>query len=475
MRNTKIVATLGPATSDYKVLKDLIEAGANVLRLNFSHGSPEDHKLRVAHVKKASAELGIHVAILGDLQGPKIRIARFANEKIVLEEGQSFVLSTSRDKTSGDETGVAVDYEALIDDCDVGDRLLLDDGKVVLRVDEKTSDELRCTVVVAGKLSNNKGINKEGGGLSAAALTEKDYKDIELAAEIDVDYLAVSFPRTGADLREARERLKAAGGRGRIVAKIERAEVVASREAMEDVIAASDAVMVARGDLAVEIGDAALPGAQKKIIERARYMRVPVITATQMMESMIDNPAPTRAEVLDVANAVLDGTDAVMLSGETAAGRYPVETVKAMASVIEGTEAYEPQALRDDSLLRESGKVDEAIANASMFTARQMGTIKVVANMTESGHTAALMSRVTSALPIVAFCRRKSVAARLALLRNVTPILVSGDEMVSENRAEIVTFELKNRGWVKPGEQFILTYGSVNLPGGTNNMKIITV
>ncbi|MEQ3696045.1 MAG: pyruvate kinase [Pseudomonadales bacterium] len=475
MRNTKIVATLGPATTDYDTLKDLIAAGANVVRLNFSHGEPADHEDRVTKVRKASAELGVHVAILGDLQGPKIRIARFAEGSVVLEEGADFSLRTDMDKTAGDKNAVAVDYEALITDCDPGDRLLLDDGRVVLVVKEKLATELKCEVVVAGKLSNNKGINKEGGGLSAAALTEKDYADIELAASLDVDYLAVSFPRTGADLEDARQRMNAAGGNALIVAKIERAEVVATPEAMTDVISASDVVMVARGDLAVEIGDAALPGAQKKIIERSRKLGVPVITATQMMESMMDAPAPTRAEVLDVANAVLDGTDAVMLSGETAAGRYPVETVTAMAAVIEGTEAYEPQAVRDEALQQDSGQVDEAIANAAMYTARHMGTIKVVANMTESGHTASLMSRVTGALPIVAFCRRKRVANRLALLRNVTPVLISADEMVSDTRAEMVTHALNQRGWVQPGEQFILTYGSVNRPGGTNNMKIITV
>ncbi len=474
MRNTKIVATLGPASTEYSVLKDLIAAGANVVRLNFSHGEPEDHRERVKSVRKIAAELGVHVGILGDLQGPKIRIARFANGSVELEEGAKFTLSTSMDKNGGSAEAVAVDYEALIDDCEAGDRLLLDDGKVVLKVLSKSSDQLECEVVVAGKLSNNKGINKEGGGLSASALTEKDYKDIELAADIGVDYLAVSFPRTGADLNDARQRLRSAGGDGLIVAKIERAEVVATRAALDDVIAATDVVMVARGDLAVEIGDAALPGAQKRIISASRKLGVPVITATQMMESMMEAPAPTRAEVLDVANAVLDGTDAVMLSGETAAGRYPVETVAAMASVIVGTERYEPQALRDDELDRNSGNVDEAIAHAAMYTARYMPTIKLVATMTESGHTAILMSRVTGALPIVAFCRRKRVAARLALLRNVTPVLICSDEMDSNVRAEMATATLKKYGYLSEGEEFILTYGSINRPGGTNNMKLIT-
>jgi len=474
MRNTKIVTTLGPATSDYNVLKDLIAAGANVVRLNFSHGEPEDHRERVEAVRKVSAELGVHVGILGDLQGPKIRIARFANGPVVLAEGDAFTLSITMDKNGGNEKAVGVDYEALIDDCEPGDRLLLDDGKVVLKVDSKTADELHTTVVVAGKLSNNKGINKEGGGLSAAALTEKDYKDIELAASLNVDYLAVSFPRSGADLNEARERLRSAGGEGLIVAKIERAEVVASQAALDDVVNATDVVMVARGDLAVEIGDAALPGAQKMIISTSRRLGVPVITATQMMESMMEAPAPTRAEVLDVANAVLDGTDAVMLSGETAAGRYPIETVKAMAGVIAGTEKYEPEALREIHLNREAGTVDEAIAHATMYTARHMPSIKLVANMTESGRSAVLMSRVTCALPIVAFCRQQRVAARMALLRGVTPFLVSSDDMDSNQRAELITQTLKDNGYLKDGDEFILTYGSLRAPGGTNNMKLIT-
>lgn len=476
MRNTKIVATLGPAVDGRKKLTQLISAGANVVRLNFSHGNPADHKDRVKLVRDISLELNKHVAILGDLQGPKIRIARFVDGAVELTVGDEFILDTQLDKNAGTQRIVGVDYEALVDDCDLNDRLLLDDGRIVLRVTDKTASTLKTIVEVGGTLSNNKGINKEGGGLSASALTEKDYTDIELAAELKVDYLAVSFPRSGADLREARERIRNAGGQALIVAKIERAEVVETRASLEDVISASDVVMVARGDLAVEIGDAKLPGAQKRIIKNARRLGVPVITATQMMESMIDAPAPTRAEVLDIANAVLDGTDAVMLSGETAAGKYPIEAVEAMSDIILGTEKYDPVAVREgEEFDRLSDGTDEAIAHAAMFTAQHLGNVGALATLTESGRTAMMMSRITGALPIVAFCRRREIAARLALLRNVQPVMCSSQDMVSTGRSDMVIKTLCEAGLVQPGELVIMTNGAhANIGGGTNSLRILS-
>ncbi|TBW08637.1 pyruvate kinase, partial [Azotobacter chroococcum subsp. isscasi] len=340
LRRTKIVATLGPATETPEVLESLIKAGVDVVRLNFSHGKAEEHMARAALVREMAAKHGRFVAILADLQGPKIRISRFAEGKVMLQKGQQFILDAALDKNAGDANRVGIDYEALITDSKPGDILLLDDGRVVLKTLKVEATQLVCEVLVAGPLSNNKGINRQGGGLSASALTEKDCEDIKTAASMQVDYLAVSFPRDAADMQHARRLMQEAGGNAGLVAKIERAEAVADAQVLDGIILASEAVMVARGDLGVEIGDAELVGVQKRIIERARVLNRAVITATQMMETMITQSLPTRAEVFDVANAVLDGTDAVMLSAETAAGSYPVETVEAMSRVILGAEKH---------------------------------------------------------------------------------------------------------------------------------------
>ena len=346
LRRTKIVTTLGPATDSKDTLRALIEAGANVVRLNFSHGSADDHIKRASMVRDIAKELNAHVAILGDLQGPKIRIARFKNDYVELNAGDQFTLDAEMAKDAGDEHAVGLDYKQLPQDVKPGDILLLDDGRLQLKVTDIEGTKVHTVVTIGGTLSNNKGINRQGGGLSAAALTEKDHEDIKTAAKIGVDYLAVSFPRSGNDINQARHLLRDAGGKGLLCAKIERAEAVASEHALDDIIRASDAVMVARGDLGVEIGDAQLVGKQKLIISRARQLNRVVITATQMMESMIENPMPTRAEVMDVANAVLDGTDAVMLSAETAAGKHPIATVKAMADICLGAETH-PSAKLD--------------------------------------------------------------------------------------------------------------------------------
>lgn len=373
MRRTKIVATLGPATDDPEILEQLILAGVNVVRLNFSHGQPEDHIRRSELVREFSQKHALYVAILGDLQGPKIRISRFKEDRITLAVGDSFVLDADLDRDAGDQQQVGIDYKALPQDIRPGDMLLLDDGRIVFQVERVEGNRIYCQVLVGGDLSNNKGINRQGGGLSAPALTEKDLGDIHLAAKIDVDYLAVSFPRSAEDMHQARELLIKSGGQAGLVAKIERAEAVADDETLEAIIEASDAVMVARGDLGVEIGDAELIGVQKDIIARARSLNRAVITATQMMETMIHSALPTRAEVFDVANAVLDGTDAVMLSGETAAGNYPVQTVEAMVRVIEGAEKH-PQSHTSKHRLNESFiDIDESIAMAAMYTANHLG------------------------------------------------------------------------------------------------------
>ena len=475
-KRTKIVATLGPATSTDAIIEQLIEAGANVFRLNFSHGNADDHRDRAEMVRRAARKLDRYVGILGDLQGPKIRISRFADQKVQLTVGQAFTLDATLDTNAGDQSQVGIDYKALIEDAAVGDILLLDDGRIELEVTETFPEKLHTVVRIGGWLSNNKGINRLGGGLSAKALTDKDKEDIKLAAELAVDYLAVSFPRDGADMEEARALLQQAGGHAHLVAKIERAECVADNETLDGIINASDAVMVARGDLAVEIGDAELVGVQKNIISRARTLNKPVITATQMMESMIDSPMPTRAEVSDVANAVLDYTDAVMLSAETAAGDYPVEAVAAMTRIIEGAER-QPLAKRSKHRLYEDFTfVDETIALSAMYAANHLQGVKAIIALTESGSTPRLMSRLRTDVPIFAYCRREDTQNRVALYRGVETVPFYADQMQPEAITPAAIRILKGRGVLEEGDIVILTRGDyLNAEGGTNTMKIVRV
>ncbi|HSG02907.1 MAG TPA: pyruvate kinase [Marinobacterium sp.] len=475
-RRTKIVATLGPATDTPEMIDRLVKAGVNVVRLNFSHGSPEDHKNRAQMVRDAARKRGKFVAILGDLQGPKIRIARFVESKIHLAVGDRFALDASLDKNAGNQYEVGIDYEALVDDCSVGDILLLDDGRVQLKVVEKQDKRLECEVTMGGPLSNNKGINRQGGGLSAGALTEKDMADIKTAAEIDVDYLAVSFPRTGADMRQARELMLAAGGDAGLIAKIERAETVSCVENIDEIVEASDGVMVARGDLGVEIGDAELIGIQKLIIARARTLDKTVITATQMMESMISSPMPTRAEVFDVANAVLDGTDAVMLSAETAAGDYPVETVEAMVRVIIGAEKNRMSQVSKHRMDETFERIDESIAMAAMYTANHLKGVKAIISMSETGATPLLMSRIRSGLPIYAYSRHPKTQTRVALYRGVQTIPFDTADMENASVNQIAVQKLVDRGDVTDGDLVLITKGDyVNAQGGTNTLKIVRV
>ena len=475
-RRTKIVATLGPATDKEGILESLIEVGVNVVRMNFSHGSAEDHAQRVKQVREYAEKHGRHVAVLGDLQGPKIRISRFEGGKINLAVGDRFTLDAGLDKNAGSQESVGIDYKELPEDCQPGDVLLLDDGRVVLVVETIAGKKIQCKVQVGGVLSNNKGINRQGGGLSAPALTEKDLVDIKLAAEIDVDYLAVSFPRSAQDLNLTRDLLLKAGGNAGIVAKIERAEAVANDEILNEIIQASDAVMVARGDLGVEIGDAELVAVQKRIIARARSLNKCVITATQMMESMINSPLPTRAEVFDVANAVIDGTDAVMLSAETAAGTYPVEAVKAMVRAIGGAESYPSMRVSDHRVSRKFTAVDESIGMAAMYTANHLNGVTAMIAFTESGSTPLLMSRNSSSLPIYAFSRHTKTQAKVELFLGVESIPFYGfDENVSVTNQRAIG-ELVHRGYVKNGDLVIVTKGDYdNLQGGTNGMKILRV
>ncbi len=440
--------------------------------MNFSHGSDEEHRARAQRVREASEAAGCDVAILGDLQGPKIRTQRFVKGTVKLKEGAEFVLDPARAEDAGDKTGVGITYPQLADDVKAGDVLLLDDGRIVLEVERVENGAIHTRVAVGGKLSNNKGINLRGGGLSTGALTDKDRHDIRLAAEIGVDYLAVSFPRSADDIHQARALLHEAGGEAGIVAKIERAEAL---EVIDDIIEASDVIMIARGDLGVEIGDAELPAVQKRLIHAARVADTIVITATQMMESMIENPIPTRAEVFDVANAVLDGTDAVMLSGETAVGKYPVKVVKAMNEICREAEKQHSATRSDHRIDTRFHYIDEAVAMAAMYTANHLGA-RAIAALTESGATAKWMSRISSGLPIYAMTQHEKTRRRVKLYRGVYPVDFP-IQTTSHARANIKAVEiLQKHKVVEDGDLVIINKGDLmGDGGGTNAMKIVEV
>ena len=473
MRRTKIVATLGPATDAPGVLKRLLEAGVDVVRMNFSHGRAEDHIARADAVRGIAREIGRDIAILADLQGPKIRIESFVDGPVELIEGAPFALDTALGTHAGDVRVVGCAYERLPLDVTAGDVLLINDGAIVVRVESVHGTRVETIVTQGGMLSNRKGINKQGGGLSAPALTTKDKEDLRTALMFGADFIAVSFPKTAVDMDEARFLVAQAGGHAALVAKIERAEALVN---LTGIILASDVVMVARGDLGVEIGDAELPGWQKKIIGEAREHNKLVITATQMMESMITNPIPTRAEVLDVANAVIDGTDAVMLSAETASGKYPVRAVEAMARVCLGAEPYQgtSRQLSPGVLEQHFAHTDEAIAMAATWTARLMHAAALVA-LTESGSTALLMSRSDASTPIYALTRHERTRRRMCVVRGVYPVEFSPSQL--DTRAPLIEAiaELKRRGLVLDGQRVIVTKGDFKGPGGTNEMKILTV
>ena len=476
IRRTKIVTTLGPATDRDNNLEKIIAAGANVVRMNFSHGTADDHLRRTQEVREIAKKLGRHVAILGDLQGPKIRVSTFTEGSVELSIGDHFTLDSDLPKGMGNQESVGLDYKELPKDVQQGDILLLDDGRVQLEVVEVTGNKVHTQVTVGGILSNNKGINKKGGGLSAEALTDKDKADIITAAKMEVDYLAVSFPRNGDDMNYARRLAKEAGLNAKLVAKVERAEAVESDEAIDDIIMASDVVMVARGDLGVEIGDPELVGVQKKLIRHARRYNRTVITATQMMETMITSPMPTRAEVMDVANAVLDGTDAVMLSAETAAGQYPVTTVEVMASICLGAEKEPSVNVSNHRLNHQFNTPEETIAMSTMYAANHMKDVKAMITLTESGRTPLMMSRISSGLPIFALSRNHQTLNRAALYRGVTPIYFNRNSDAGLEAAKAAIDTLKEKSYLQTGDLVIITQGDVmDKIGTTNNMRILTV
>jgi len=469
-RHTKIVATLGPASSTPEVLERMVAAGVDVVRMNFSHGSAEDHKARAATIREVAARLGRTVGILGDLQGPKIRVGKFDGGKIMLIAGESFILDAQC--PLGSQERVGLDYRDLPKDVHPGDILLLDDGRLKLAVDAVRGHEIHTRVLVGGELSNNKGINRQGGGLTAPALTGKDMDDIRTAAQIGVDFVAVSFPKSAADMYMARQLLRAAGSDAVLIAKIERVEAVAN---LEEILESSDGIMVARGDLAVEVGAATVPALQKKMIRLARDRNKLTITATQMMESMIHSPVPTRAEVSDVANAVLDGTDAVMLSAETASGKYPVETIESMARVCVEAERSAEVTLDREFLDRVFTRIDQSIAMAAIWTAHHL-KVKAIAALTQSGSTALWMSRLNCGVPIYALTPDAESVARMALYREVRPLPMQQQHTDRDLLLAEAEQLLIDRGVVEAGDLIVLTIGEpIGSTGGTNTLKIVRV
>ncbi len=471
-RRTKIVATLGPATDSVEMLESIFKAGVNVVRLNFSHGSHQDQRTRIENVSQAAKNCNKVIGVLADLQGPKIRVSKFKQGSVMLNLGDEFILDASLGEAEGDETAVGIDYKDLPNDVSVDDILLLDDGRLKMRVTEVAGQTIRCEVLNSCKLSNNKGINRLGGGLSAKALTQKDIEDLEFAVNNNVDYIAVSFPRDASDINQARDLIASFGGDCAIIAKIERSEAVTNLDA---IIKAADGVMVARGDLAVEIGEAEVPLVQKKIIQSARTLDKPVIVATQMMESMINDPVPTRAEVSDVAHAVLDNTDAVMLSAETAVGKYPVETVASMAKVCLRVEQQPGSQISKHRVECQFERVDEVISMSCMYAANHFGVAAVLA-ITESGSTPLWMSRIRTHIPIYGLSHCLRSLGKMSLYRGVFPIYFDMQQCTRDNFNQLAVKHIVESGFISDGDMVILTKGDlIGVKGGANAMKILKV
>jgi pyruvate kinase len=473
MRRTKIVATLGPASNSAEVIEELIRAGVDVFRLNFSHGTKEQQIKTAEVIRECSEKTGRIVGILADLQGPKIRTEKFIEGRVQLISGEHFILDAKLDPDKGTNERVGIAYKDLPKDVKAGNTLLLDDGRVELDVDEVKGAEIHCTVKYTSELSNNKGINLQGGGLSAPALTDKDREDIKTIGKIEADYVALSFARTADDVNACRDLLRQAGGHGLIVTKVERAEAIKN---IDEIIDASDVIMVARGDLGVEMGDAELPAIQKSLIKNARSKNRIVITATQMMESMIENPIPTRAEVFDVANAVLDGSDAVMLSGETAVGRYPAKVIQAMDRICVQAELQRQAMVSDHRVDLTFGRVDEAVAMATMYAANHLD-VCAIASLTESGATVLWMSRISSGIPIYALTDSERTARKVTLYRGVYPIHVDFDRLGPYHISQGVIDVLVEKMIAKSGDRVIVTRGDLlgEEAGGSNAMKIVDV
>ncbi|VFP84968.1 Pyruvate kinase II [Buchnera aphidicola (Cinara splendens)] len=475
IRRTKIVSTLGPATDDKKILRKIIQSGVNVLRLNFSHGTARDHIDRVKKIRSIEKELNCFVALIGDLQGPKIRISSFKKNKIFLKKGDDFVLDLEVLEHEGNTNSVGINYTNLPNEVSRNDVLLLDDGKIQLQVIRKNHTKIFTTVIIGGYLSDNKGLNKLGGGLSASALTQKDKDDIKLAALIDVDYLAVSFPRSPKDLHKARLLMQKSGSKAKIIAKIERAEAVFSDKIIEDIVLASDVIMIARGDLGVEIGDYKLIGIQKKLIKIARKLNRIVITATQMMESMIVNPFPTRAEVMDVANSVLDGTDAVMLSAETASGNFPNITVQTMSKICLGAEKLPAMNVSKHRLNKKFNSISETISMSVMYAANHLINVSAIVVMFTTSKIALLTSRITSGLPIFYVSNHIKKLRLSCLYRGVVPIYLENYSTKSDSINSIILL-LKTKYLLPVNTNVvIIESGKENNTNIVNMLKIMPI
>ena len=476
LRATKIIATLGPASEKPEVLREMIHAGLDVVRMNFSHGTVADHKARHDLVRDISAQVGREVGIMADLQGPKIRVGKFADGKVILQEGAKFILDV--DCELGNQERVGLDYKDLPNDVKSGDCLLLNDGLIILLVESVKGGEIHTAVKLGGPLSNNKGINRAGGGLTAPALTEKDIQDLDSAIAMGVDFIAISFPKNGADMIAARKLADAASlkhgvGKVKLIAKIERAEAIVP-DALDGIIRESDGIMVARGDLAIEVGNASVPALQKRMIKLAREADKFTITATQMMESMISAPVPTRAEVSDVANAVLDGTDAVMLSAESATGLYPVKTIECMAEICVEAEKSDYIKIDTDFLDKTFTRIDQTIALGALFTAHHLNA-RAIAALTDSGSTPIWMSRHSIHVPIFALTSKVATQRSLSTYRNVTPLSLN-ESKDRDTAMQQVEERLKNLGVVKSGDTIVLTSGEpMGEAGGTNTLKIVHV
>lgn len=472
MRRTKIIATLGPATDDPAVLDALFSAGADIFRLNYSHGDSAQHEKRLHAIRALSKKYNHAVGVMADLQGPKVRIQNFGGGRIQLVAGAQFAIDTVMGSHAGDEKHVGVSYKQLPRDVRAGDTLLIDDGRIVMQVKDVSDHTVHCEVVTGGELSNNKGVNLQGGGLSAHALTEKDLQDMEHAVSIGVDFIAVSFPHVAADILQARALLKQLGSDAHIIAKIERA---AALDNIEEIIEASDAIMIARGDLGVEIGDASLPPVQKRLTKMARSMDRAVIIATQMMESMIEHQMPTRAEVFDVANAVIDGADAVMLSAETSVGQFPVMVVQSMSNICEEAEKQKSVTVSDHRLDRHFETINEAVAMSTMYAANHIGAKAIVA-LTETGNTCLWMSRIKSGIPIFAFTRHSFTRRRVSLYRGVYPVQFDVTKIPVEKVRQEIIDNLVRQDIVQQGDYIIITSGDlIGKQGGTNNMKLLRI
>ncbi len=471
-RHTKIIATLGPATDSEKTISKLMDAGIDLVRLNFSHGTFEEHAWRIKTLRKLTKEKNYEVGVLGDLQGAKIRIGIFKDKVVQLNEGEQFCIDVNLPIDQGDQERVGTTYKGLADDITEGDTLLIDDGRIVLNVTSVANGKITSDVIMGGDLCSNKGINRQGGGLSASAITSKDLEDIRNAAKLDIDYLAVSFARSARDIRQAKDLLIEAGGTAGIIAKIERVEAL---ETINEILDECDAIMIGRGDLGVEIGDAEVPGVQKSLIDMAHDKNRIAITATQMMESMTYSPIPTRAEVSDVANAVIDGTDAVMLSGETAVGKYPVESVKAMNRTCLAAERRVYKKMADHRLEARFDRVDEAIAMSAMYIANHLN-VAAIAALTESGSTALWMSRINSEIPIYALTRHEKTLRRVTLYKGVYPASL---ELLGRTHAEVnkdAIDVLLCCEVVHENDLVIITKGDLmGVDGGTNALKIVRV